>query len=132
MLPELKDFSANQAQFLQLISQFCRLGHEAKLYLVRADTIQRLLNYFFFKNTPFQEAFVNAPRLNFEMNELPTMGLPTPEDPNQKLSNLAQIKENNRRARLMSSKPAYTYMIETVANLVRCCHVESEDPLLAQ
>lgn len=53
MLPELKDFSANQAQFLQLISQFCRLGIEAKMYLVRADTIQRLLNYFFFKNTPF-------------------------------------------------------------------------------
>lgn len=60
------------------------------------------------------------------------MGLPTPEDPNQKLSNLAQIKENERRARLMSTKPAYTYMIETMANLIRCCRIEPEDPTLAQ
>ena len=48
MLPELKKFSANQAQFLQVIASFCRLGNEAKRYLVRANTIQRLLNYFYF------------------------------------------------------------------------------------
>jgi hypothetical protein len=30
LLPALKDFSANQAQFLQLINQFCRMGIEAK------------------------------------------------------------------------------------------------------
>ena len=32
LLPALKDFSANQAQFLQLINQFCRMGIEAKQY----------------------------------------------------------------------------------------------------
>lgn len=26
LLPELKNFSANQAQFLQMLSQFCRMG----------------------------------------------------------------------------------------------------------
>lgn len=39
LLPTLKHFSANQAQFLQLISQFCRMGIEAKRYLIRADTV---------------------------------------------------------------------------------------------
>ena len=47
LLPTLKDFSANQAQFLQLISQFCRMGIESKRYLIRADCIQRLLNFFY-------------------------------------------------------------------------------------
>lgn len=65
LLPQLKDFSANQAQFLQLISQFCRMGIQSKRYLIRADAIQRLLNFFYYKHTPFREDFVNAPRLNF-------------------------------------------------------------------
>lgn len=39
MLPQLKDFSANQQQFLQVINHFSRMGNEAKLYLIQADTI---------------------------------------------------------------------------------------------
>ena len=124
LLPTLKDFSANQAQFLQLISQFCRMGIEAKRYLIRADGVQRLLNYFYFKNTPFRDAFVNAPQLNFQLNEAPTMGLPTPEDTTQKKSTLALVKEKERLAKLVSESPPYMYLIETVSNLIRCMHVE--------
>lgn len=54
LLPKLKNFSNNQAQFLQLLAQFTRMGPQAKQFLVRADTIQRLLNFYFFENTPFR------------------------------------------------------------------------------
>lgn len=48
LLPTLQKFTKNQNQFLQLIAQFCRLGIEAKRYLIRGSTMQRLLNYFYF------------------------------------------------------------------------------------
>ena len=93
LLPQLKYYSKNQTQFLQVISQFCRMGIEAKRFLIRADTVQRLFNFFYFQNTPFKDAFVNAERLNFELNEQPEMGLPTPTDPSAKMSNYAIAKE---------------------------------------
>ena len=69
------------------------MGIEAKKFLIRADTVQRLFNFFYFQNTPFKDVFVNAERLNFELNEQPEMGLPTPTDPSAKMSNYAIAKE---------------------------------------
>jgi len=53
------------------------------------------------------------------------MGLPTPEDPNVKKSTLAIVKEKDRLAKLMTDRPQYMYLIETVASLVRCCTVDA-------
>ena len=78
------------------------MGLEAKEYLIRGDTVQRFLNYFYFTNTPFQQAFVEAPRLNYQLTEQPEMGLPTPEDPTQKKSTLAITKEKDRLRKLVS------------------------------
>lgn len=96
------------------------MGPEAKQFLVRADTIQRLLNFFYFENTPFKTNFIEAPRLPFDVNEDPEMGLPTPEDSSRKKSTLAIKKEQKRLSTLNSSKPSYMYLIEVVSNLVRC------------
>jgi len=54
-----------------VLNQFSRTGLEAKQYLIRAGAIQRLLNFFYFTNTPFREAFIDAPRLPGDFTELP-------------------------------------------------------------
>jgi len=108
---------------LQVLNQFSRTGLEAKQYLIRAGAIQRLLNFFYFTNTPFREAFIDAPRLPGDFTELPYMGLPTPEDPNQKKSTLAIIKERERLHQLNTDTPPYMHLIECISNLIRCIHV---------
>ena len=58
------------------------------------------------------------------MNEQPEMGLPTPEDPSVKKSNLVIIKERERLSKLTTNKPSFMYLIETMASLVRCCSID--------
>ena len=67
---------------------------------------------------------MDAPRLPFEVNEQPEMGLPTPEDPSRKKSTLAIRKEQKRLSTLVSSKPAYMYLIEVVSKLIRCVQLD--------
>jgi len=43
-LPKVKEFIAHQAQYLQLIAGFARLGPEARYFLLRLNTMQQLLN----------------------------------------------------------------------------------------
>jgi len=100
------------------------MGIEAKRFLIRADTIQRLLNFFYFQNTPFKEQYVQAPKLPGKINERPDMDLPTPEDSNEKKSTLAVINERERLAKLNTDTPAYMHLIEAISNLIRCSHIE--------
>ena len=73
---------------------------------------------------------MEAPRGNFELNEAPEMGLPTSEDLNQKKSTFALAKEQQRLEKLQTDKPKNMYLIETVSNLVRCSHVETNSAAL--
>ena len=82
-----------------------------------------MLNYFYYTNTPFRDEFVGAERLNYELNDAPEMGLPTPEDPSVKKSLLVIRKENERLGKLVSNKPSYMYLIETISSLVRCVSI---------
>lgn len=52
------------------------------------------------------------------------MGLPTPEDPSVKKSNLVIIKERERLSKLVTVKPSYMYLIETMSSLVRCISID--------
>ena len=83
-----------------------------------------MLNYFYFSNTPFRDKFVSAERLNYELNDAPEMGLPTPEDPSVKKSQLVIRKENERLGKLVSEKPSYMYLIETISSLIRCVSID--------
>ena len=100
------------------------MGIQSKRYLIRADCIQRMLNYFYFTNTPFRNKFISAERLNYELNDAPEMGLPTPEDPSVKKSQLVIRKENERLGKLVSEKPSYMYLIETISSLIRCVSID--------
>lgn len=124
MLPVLLDFSANQAQFLQLIHQFARMGPEARDFLIRMDACERLLNFFYILKTPYRNDFLNAPRLDYQMTDQPEMGLPTPEDPSAKKSTYAMAKEKARLSKLVSQKPQYMYLITTFSMLIRSMHLE--------
>ena len=52
------------------------------------------------------------------------MGLPTPEDPSVKKSNLVIIKERERLNKLLTNKPSYMYLIVTLSSLIRCMSVD--------
>ena len=100
---------------------FSRLGKEARLYLLRADTIQRLLNLHYIENSPWRDEFIQAPRLNYAITEMPEMGLPTGSDSDiENQQNLISMKEKQRKMKLMSNNPPYMYLCETVSNLIRC------------
>lgn len=59
LLPDLrKKYNANQAELLQVISHFTSLGHEARKFLLEARGLERLLNYFHWDSSPYQEEFI--------------------------------------------------------------------------
>ena len=95
LLPQVKDFNANQCQYFQLIARFAGMGVEARRFLLRTTAIERLLNYFYWDSSPYNEAFIAAPDFPIAMTD-PEMGLPTPEDPNAKKSHWAVIRERAR------------------------------------
>ena len=86
--------------------------------------MQRLLNFFYYQNTPYRDEFIAAEMLPCQVTEQPEMGLPTPEDPNQKKSTLAILKERDRLGKLNTDNPQWMHLIECFANLVSCYHVE--------
>ena len=80
------------------------MGPEARRFLLRTNAIERLLNFFYWDSSPYNEAFVNAPDFPIAMTD-PEMGLPTQEDPNAKKSHWAIIRERSRLQRLMTERP---------------------------
>lgn len=57
LLPTLKKFNSNQPQFLQILARFSTLGVESRSFLIQADTLERLLNYFFWECSPYIKDF---------------------------------------------------------------------------
>lgn len=50
--------------------------------------------------------------------------MPTADDPNQKMSAFAMLKEKQRLKKLQNDSPKYQYLIETVSNCIRALHVD--------
>jgi hypothetical protein len=59
----------------------------------------------------------------FTVTEEPEIGNPIEDDPNQKKSNFARMKEKQRLERMHSDRPKYNYTIQTIAMLVRCSNM---------
>lgn len=74
-------YNANQVELLQILYRFSNLGPEARLFLLEAHTVERLLNFFHYEPSPYKEEFLNEKKLPFDTNQLPEIGLPTKEDP---------------------------------------------------
>lgn len=78
-----------------------------------------MLNFFHWECSPYLEEFKNAPRYPFEVNQNPEIGLPTPENLNEKKGRFALIKRTLRQKKLLTDEPHFHYLVETIANLAR-------------
>ena len=92
LLPQVRAFNSNQCQYLQLIARFAGMGPEARGFLLRAGAVERLLNYFYWDSSPYNEQFIAGENFNITMTD-PEMGLPTQEDPNAKKSHWGMVRE---------------------------------------
>lgn len=57
-LPLVLEFSNNQSQWFQLLARFSNLGPEARLFLLHAGTIDKFMNYFHIKDSPYGKDFM--------------------------------------------------------------------------
>ena len=130
LLPTLRDrFNSNQAEMLQILAHFSNLGHEARVFLLEARTLERLLNFFHWDSSPYFKNFMEEKKLPFDINLVPEIGLPTPEDANDsKKSGFALLKEKQRLAKLRTDWPKYHFLILTLSNLARSIHLPVRSP----
>lgn len=61
----------------------------------------------------------------FELKEILDIGMPTRDDPNQKMGMFSMLKEKQRLKKLHADNPKFHYLIEVVANCMRSLHVEA-------
>lgn len=83
------------------------------------------MNLFHINDTPYKKEFMDSLMPPFDTKVDLDIGLPTQDDPNQKMSMFSMLKEKNRQKKLHSENPKFHYLIETVANLMRSLHVEA-------
>jgi hypothetical protein len=92
-LPVVKGYSAHQSQYLQLVARFASLGAEARLLLLNVGSIERLMNMFHGKTSPYYETWLTKRDLPVFETENPDMGLPTPAETEAQRSAFAMMKE---------------------------------------
>ena len=99
-LPFLKNYSNHQSQYLQLIAQFAKCGPEARKFLLRLGTLERLLNMFYGGASPYYKDWLVKQELPAILTSVPDMGLPTTVDPNVKMSGFQLMKERGRLTKM--------------------------------
>lgn len=92
MMPKFKAYNKNHGAIFQVLARFTSLGPEARAFLCEANTIERLLNYFYWECSPYIKEFENSERHPFDLNREPCIGLPTPESTDKK-GNFAMLKK---------------------------------------
>ncbi len=63
-----------------MLARFSSLGPEARCFMIEANTLESLLNYFYWDCSPYLEEFKNKAPLPFDINANPDIGLPTVQD----------------------------------------------------
>lgn len=56
------------------------------MFLLNAGAIDKCMNYFHIKDTPYQKEFLELEMPPFAVKDVLDIGLPTQDDPNQKMS----------------------------------------------
>jgi hypothetical protein len=85
--------------------------------MLRVGTIERLLNMFHGKYSPYYDEWTAARDLPVIENENPNMGLPTPIETEGKRSAFAMMREKTRLAKLTTNNPKYKYLIRALGLL---------------
>jgi hypothetical protein len=60
-----------------LLARFSNLGPEARLFLLNAGAIDKCMNFFHIKDTPYQKEFLEMQMPPFTVKEISDIGLPT-------------------------------------------------------
>lgn len=93
--------------------------------MLHAGAIDKCMNFFHIKDSPYGKEFLAGSMPPFELKTVPDIGMPTADDPNQKMSVFSVLKEKQRQKKMHTDTPKFLYLIETVGNCMRSLHVES-------
>lgn len=122
-------YNVNQPLIFKILSKFTSLGAHARRFLLRAQGLECLLNYFYWENSPFREKFQSYSFVTY-VNQVdqPEIGLPTAEDATARpKAGFALAKERLRMNKMRVEHPKSSYLVETIANLARSVHSELGD-----
>jgi len=119
-------YSELNTQYFQLLSRFASLGKEARLYLLKAKIVGRILNYYMQDSSPYQEYFHDYSDLSYEENMTPELGLPLKLE-NVKLSLWEDLFLRKRDLQIAEAAQDYTFLFETLSWCIRSCEFNSGD-----
>lgn len=121
---ETKNYVGHQAQYHQVLARFAQLGPEARLYLLKAKMIGRALDFFYDRQSPFNEKFRDLSTIQCVEKQVPDMGLPVPYE-KKNMTYLEQILAKRREKALLEALPNYNFLIEMLGRLSQCINIRS-------
>lgn len=117
------EFNAN---YFELLARFASLGKEARLYLLKAKIVGRIMNFYLQDASPYVEYFNDCSDLSFEENHNVELGLPIKME-NVKMSMWEELFMKKRDAQIEQGAQNYTYIYETLSLCLRSCVIKAED-----
>jgi ubiquitin carboxyl-terminal hydrolase 9/24 len=121
-----RTYTEYNPQYFSLLSRFARLGQEARVYLLKAKMVGRVLNYYLQDSSPFQDYFKDTSDLNYEENEQVDLGLPTDVD-KAHISIWEEMFMKKRDAQIADAQQDYTFLWEVLSLCLRSCVLSSPD-----
>lgn len=59
MMPQAKSYNKYHSSFFQIIARMTALGKEAREFMIQAQALENLLNYFYNDASPYLKEFEN-------------------------------------------------------------------------
>lgn len=121
-----RTYTEYNSQYFSLLSRFASLGKEARLYLLKAKIVGRIMDYYLQDASPLQDYFNDFSDLYYEENEQVEMGLPTKLE-STKLSMWEEMFMRKRDAQIADAQQDYTYIYDTLSYCIRSCVFKAND-----
>jgi hypothetical protein len=126
MMPESHIYTEFNTQFFSLLSKFASLGKEARLYLLKARLIGKLMIYGNEDASVFKEFFNDNTDIIYDENDTVELGLPIRLD-KLKLSLWEDLFMKKRDMQIAEASQDFTYIYETLSLLIRSCVFKAAD-----
>ena len=117
-LKTARNFTEYNSQYFSVLSRFASLGKEARLYLLKAKIVGRILNYYQGDSSAFHDYFNDFSDLNFEVNPTPEIGVPFKLE-NVRLSLWEELFVRKRDAQIAEANQDSTFLFETLSWCIR-------------
>ena len=119
-IKESRKWTEFNTNFFCLLSKFASLGQEARLYLLKAKVIGRIIAHYQQDASAFQEFFTDYSDVVFEENTNVEIGLPIKLE-NTKITLWEEMFQRKRDLQVAEANQDYTFLYETLSYLVRSC-----------